>query len=191
MNGEPRYFFPKPYADFVQKLRVAYGFFLLITFVWFSQPTSRALVVGLPISLLGLAIRTWAAGHLEKDQQLATGGPYAYVRNPLYIGTLLAALGIVVASCSFSLFVIFVIAFVFVYLPVIELEEQHLRQIFPDYRAYADRVHRLLPLSKWPGPQKSFSWAVYQRNKEQKAVLGFLVALAWLLYRTWLNAKVT
>jgi protein-S-isoprenylcysteine O-methyltransferase Ste14 len=191
VNGQPHYWFPKPYADFVQRLRVAYGFLLLVVFAYFSDPTPRALALGLPVSLIGLAIRAWAAGHLEKNQQLATSGPYAYVRNPLYIGTVLAALGIVIASCSLVLMIIFLIAFLLIYLPVIELEEQHLRNIFSDYGFYASRVHRLLPLSKWPGARGRFSWAVYRRNKEHKAALGFLVALLWLLYRTWLNANVT
>jgi len=175
--------FPKPYADFVQRLRVAYGFVLLAAFATLSKPTMEALWIGLPVSLLGLAIRAWAAGHLEKNRQLTTSGPYAWVRNPLYVGTLLAALGVVIASRSIALTVVFAIAFLLVYLPVIELEEQHLRSLFPDYGVYADRVYRLVPLRRWPARSKAFSWAVYRRNKEHKAALGFVVALAWLVIR--------
>lgn len=184
MTGEPRYFFPKPYADFVQRLRVACGFLLLIAFALFAHPTPDSLATGLPISIVGLVIRGWAAGHLRKNQQLATGGPYSYVRNPLYIGTLLTALGIVVASRSVVLACIFVIAFLLIYLPVIELEEQHLRTIFPDYPDYAARVYRLVPFSRMPARDARFSWAVYRQNKEHKAVLGFAVALLWLVFRT-------
>jgi protein-S-isoprenylcysteine O-methyltransferase Ste14 len=175
--------FPKPYADFVQRLRVAYGFVLLATFASLSRPTVRALLIGLPISLLGLAIRAWAAGHLEKNRRLTTSGPYAWVRNPLYVGTLLAALGVVIASRSLALAIVLAIAFLFVYLPVIELEEQHLRNLFPEYGVYAEQVYRLFPLRKWSGPGKPFSWAAYRRNKEHKAALGFFVALVWLVIR--------
>ncbi len=184
MNGNPRYFFPKPYADFVQRLRVACGFILLVTFAVFAQPTPSSLMAGIPVSIVGLLIRAWAAGHLEKNQQLATGGPYAFVRNPLYIGTLLTALGIVIASRSTVLVAVFAVAFLLIYLPVIELEEQHLRQIFPDYASYAARVGRLLPLSRWSATPHRFSWPLYRRNKEHNAALGFLVALAWLVFRT-------
>ncbi len=151
------YLFPKRYADFVQRLRVPCGFLLLIAFAWLSQPTACSLFIGVPISVLGLLLRAWAAGHLAKDRQLATTGPYRYIRNPLYAGTLIVALGIVIASRSIWLAIIFAIIFVLIYLPAIELEEQHLREIFPEYAAYAARIRRFLPLAKWPGAQTRFS----------------------------------
>ncbi len=86
--------FPKPYADFVARLRVPCGFVLVAAFAWFSNPDMRSLVWGLPVSLLGLGLRAWAAGHLSKDRTLATCGPYNYTRNPLYLGTLLVAAGL-------------------------------------------------------------------------------------------------
>lgn len=142
--------------------------------------------IGIPISIFGLLLRAWATGHLEKDQRLATTGPYAYMRNPLYAGTLIVALGIVVASRSVGLALLFAISFLLVYLPSIELEEQHLRDIFPEYVAYAARAHRFLPLAKWQGREARFSLALYLRNQEYKALLGFLVAVAWLISKPWI-----
>lgn len=179
--SEPRYWFPKPYADFVQRLRVPCGFLLLITFAWLSKPSLASMSIGLPIGLLGLALRTWATGHLAKDQQLATSGPYAYIRNPLYAGTLIVAVGIVIASRDLWLAIVFAAVFLLVYLPTIELEEQHLRGKFATYPQYAARVSRLLPLGRWPGESKPFSWSLYKRNREYKALLGFLIAVAWLI----------
>jgi protein-S-isoprenylcysteine O-methyltransferase Ste14 len=181
----PKYWFPKRYADFVQRLRVASGFVLLIAFAWLSQPTARSLVSGIPVALVGLGIRAWAAGHLAKDRELATTGPYAYARNPLYVGTLTVALGIVIASRSVLLFVISAAVFLFVYLPVIELEEQHLRDIFPSYDTYAVRVPRLFPARKWAGSKQKFSWKLYESNEEYKALVGFFMALVWLCWRCW------
>lgn len=177
--------FPKPYADFVARLRVACGFLLLGTFAWLSDPTIRSICMGLPISILGLLLRAWATGHLAKNQELATSGPYAYIRNPLYAGTLIVATGIVVASRSLILALIFAAVFLLVYWPVIELEEQHLRKIFPGYGDYASRVHRLLPTQKWPGKPTPFSLSLYRRNEEYKALLGFLLAVAWLMWKCW------
>jgi steroid 5-alpha reductase family enzyme len=129
-----------------------------------------------------LILRGWAAGHLAKNQHLATSGPYAHIRNPLYAGTLIVAAGIVIAARDLPLAIIFAAVFFLVYLPVIELEEQHLRKLFPEYEAYASRIHRLLPLARWPGGAGKFSWRLYGKNEEYKALLGFVLAVAWLLF---------
>ena len=176
-----RYWFPKRYADFVQRLRVASGFLLLLAFAWLSQPSDTSLLIGMPVSMLGLLLRAWASGHLAKDQRLATSGPYAYLRNPLYVGTLTVALGIVIASRNLWLALIFGAVFLFVYLPVIELEEQHLRDIFPEYDFYARRIHRFLPVARWDENNARFSWRLYRSNEEYKAFAGFLAAVAWLV----------
>ena len=99
--------FPKPYADAVARLRVPSGFLIVAVFAWFSHPTRASLLSGAPVALLGLALRAWAAGCLAKNRELATGGPYAYTRNPLYLGTLLVAAGLVVASRSILLGALF------------------------------------------------------------------------------------
>lgn len=179
----PTYWFPKAYADFVQKLRVPFGFLLLIAFAWLAEPSRRSMLIGIPVCVLGLSIRAWAAGHLAKDRELATTGPYRYLRNPLYAGTLTVAAGIVIASRNLWLAIIFVAVFLFVYLPAIELEEQHLREIFPSYTEYALQVHRLLPLARWSGGERPFSWRLYRHNEEYKALLGFLLAVAWLVWK--------
>jgi hypothetical protein len=89
----------------------------------------------------------------------------------------------VIAARDWWLAAIFAAVFLLVYLPVIELEEQHLRNIFPDYARYADHVYRLFPLRKWRGGESRFSWALYRKNEEYKALLGFLCAAAWLVFR--------
>lgn len=95
-----RHWFPKPYADAVARLRVPAGFVMLAAFAWFSHPTARTLLFGIPLSLDGLALRAWAAGHLAKNQRLAQSGPYAATRNPLYLGSLITALGLAAAGNS-------------------------------------------------------------------------------------------
>lgn len=181
------YWFPKPYADFVQRLRVPFGFVLLIGFGWLSHPSPKSMLIGLPIATLGLLLRGWAGGHLAKNENLATSGPYAYVRNPLYLGTLTVAAGLVIASQNIVLSVVFAVAFLFIYLPAVELEEQHLRKIFTDYADYARAVGRFFPLSRYRRDPRPFSWGLYRRNEEFKAALGFLVASAWLLGKCLLN----
>ena len=174
--------FSKPYADAVAKLRVPCGFVLVAAFLWLSTPTLASLGAGLPVALLGLALRAWAAGHLEKNRMLAESGPYAYVRNPLYIGTLSVAAGFVIASRRWELGVLFAAVFLLIYLPVVELEEQHLRSLFPEYADYAKRVPRLWP--RFTGhSSKHFRIEVYVRNQEYQALLGFLIGVAVLIWK--------
>jgi len=148
-----------------------------------AAPTARSLAIGAPISIAGLALRGWAAGHLAKNQRLATGGPYAYTRNPLYLGTALVAAGLVAASRQAALAVLFAAAFALVYLPAIELEEQHLRNLFPEYEEYARRVPRLG--SRIPGQAGAeiFRLALYRKNEEYKAAVGFLAVVALLIWK--------
>ncbi len=176
--------FPKPYADLVARLRVPSGFLIVVVFAWFSRPTWESLGWGVPASLAGLWLRGWAAGCLAKNQQLATGGPYRFTRNPLYLGTLLVAAGLAVAARSPWLAGLFAAVFLLVYLPVIQNEEQHLRKIFPGYAEYADRVPALWPrVGQALGGQR-FRWALYRKNQEYQAGLGFLAGLAYLVWRT-------
>ena len=175
---------PKPYADAVAKLRVPGGFLMVAAFLWLSAPTWTSLAIGIPVSILGLALRAWAAGHLEKNRTLATSGPYACVRNPLYIGTLTVAAGFVIASRRWELGLLFAAVFLLIYLPVVELEEQHLRSLFPEYADYAKRVPRLFPAPGKSGG-KRFQASVYMRNQEYQALGGFLVGVAVLVWKCW------
>ena len=180
----PPSIFPKPYADFVARLRVPSGFLLVAAFAWFDHPSVPSLAFGLPVSAMGLVLRAWAAGHLAKNQQLTTGGPYAYVRNPLYLGTLVVAGGLAIACHSLGLAILFVLVFLFIYLPVIMLEEQHLRELFPDFEQYARTVPALIPSGKRSTSSSHFSWPLYRKNQEYQALLGFMAGLAWLIWKT-------
>ena len=177
--------FPKPYADVVARLRVPSGFLIVAVFAWFSHPTSESLAIGLPVSIAGLALRAWAAGCLAKNRDLATGGPYAYTRNPLYLGTLVVAAGLSIAARSWGLGALFAAVFVLVYLPVIQNESQHLHSLFADYSAYAAAVPLLLPRlkkfrAKNPNP---FRMALYLRNQEYNAGIGFTAGMLLLLWK--------
>ena len=180
-----RYWFPKAYADVVARMRVPGGFVLAAAFIWLADPTPRSLAVGLPVALAGLLLRGWAAGHLAKNQWLASGGPYRHVRNPLYLGTLLAAAGLVIAARDAWLALLFMLVFGLVYLPVIELEEQHLLTLFPEYEEYAARVPWLWPrLRPWGTPQRA-RWKLYRENEEYQAALGLLAAATVLFWKAF------
>jgi protein-S-isoprenylcysteine O-methyltransferase Ste14 len=177
--------FPKPYADLVARLRVTCGFIMVAAFAWFSRPDARSLAWGLPVSALGLVLRGWATGHVEKNIRLAESGPYAYVRNPLYIGTLLVAAGFAIASRQWGLGALFGAVFLLIYLPAIELEEQHLRKLFPEFAGYAERVPKLFPRLRAAGKPGRFRLEMYVRNREYQAGMGFVAGVVYLVVRAF------
>ena len=181
----PRYWFPKVYADFAQRLRAPSGFLMAAAFAYWSAPTAKSLAWGAAVSIPGLLLRAWAAGHLAKNESLATGGPYAFTRNPLYLGTLLVAAGLAIASRQPALVILFAAAFALVYLPAIELEEQHLRELFPEYEDYARRVPKLGVRLPTRLGVETFRVALYRKNEEYKAAAGYLAGMALLAWKIW------
>jgi protein-S-isoprenylcysteine O-methyltransferase Ste14 len=186
MNVKRRYFFPKHYADVVQRLRVPLGFVLVAAFALLADPTPTSLAVGLPAAAVGVLIRAWAAGHLEKNSVLAVSGPYAHVRNPLYVGTLTTALGLAIAARELWLAILFAASFLLVYLPAIELEEQHLRKLFPGYERYAELVPMVRPRLRPATSDGRFRFSLYRKNREYEALAGFLAGIAYLAWRAGL-----
>ena len=176
--------FHKPYSDVVARLRVPSGYLIVAVFGWFSHPSRLSLEAGAPIALLGLALRAWAAGCLAKNMELAKAGPYAYTRNPLYVGTLVVAAGLSIAARSVFLGGLFAAVFVLVYLPVIQNEQEHLQRLFPGYAEYSLDVPmlwpRLTPAWKLPNP---FRIALYLKNQEYLAGLGFTAGMLFLVWK--------
>ncbi len=166
--------------------RVPVSYPLALAYFWLARPTPASLALGAVIAAAGLVVRASAAGHLGKGQGLAAEGPYAYTRNPLYLGSALLAGGFCVAAHAWVPAALVTIYFAAFYVAVMHREEQELRAVcgraFDDYAA---RVPRFWPRLRRAnlesgGPRESFSWATYRRNREYRAVLGFLFALAAL-----------
>jgi protein-S-isoprenylcysteine O-methyltransferase Ste14 len=170
------------YAAWAARARVPLGLALSLAYLVLASPTLRWLLIGGSIALLGLVIRAWAAGTVEKDASLATAGPYSLTRNPLYLGSTLIGAGFAVAGRSLIMAVAFVILLISVYAPVIRREERFLLAKFGDsYRQYAARVplfvpRRLLP----PASPEHFLWSRYRKNREYEAGLGFIAGLVLL-----------
>jgi steroid 5-alpha reductase family enzyme len=175
--------FPKPWADAVQRLRVPSGILLAALFAWAAQPSWWSLLAASPLWFLGLGVRAWAAGHLRKNTTLTVSGPYAYVRNPLYAGTLLVAAGYALAARSPLFAAVVAAVFLLVYQPVMENEERHLRSLFPEFAHYAQKVPQLLPRGRKMADRERFEWAMYRRNKEEKALYGFLGVLSFVVLK--------
>lgn len=180
--------FPKRYAEWAARLRIPAGFAIAAVFFFLAQPTPLSLLAGGAVSILGLSLRAWAAGHLEKNQQLTTSGPFAHVRNPLYLGTLTGGAGLAIAGAQAGIGLLLVLFFVAFYLPVVEEEERHLRTLFPGYGEYASRVPKFVPslVPRYRGG-KPFRGALYRYNREYEAFAGFLVGMTLLVGKMMLG----
>jgi len=175
------------WARLARRIRVPLGFLSAIVFLWLARPTRTSIFAGSLIMLPGLVLRGFASGHVQKDKQLTTSGPYAYTRNPLYLGSLLLAAGFAVASRSWWVVAIMLLTFAVIYVPVIAAEERYLRNAFPEYDDYARHVPRLWPrLTPYRTAPAAFSLALYWKHREYQAAIGAAVMVAILIAKLFI-----
>ena len=175
----------KRYAAWAARGRVPLGFALGVAYILFSQPIVALLVGGGGVALLGVLLRAFAAGCLEKNQSLATGGPYAYTRNPLYLGSFLMGLGFALAGGSWILALAFLAFFVLIYWPVMRREEDFVRGQFAEiYNRYAATTPFFFPSRRGVSTSgESFQWARYRKNREYEAALGYVGGIIFLVLK--------
>ena len=173
-----------------QRFRVPLGFIFAAVFLFFARPEPLTLLIGAVISLIGLLIRAWSSGHIRKNQTLAISGPYAYTRNPLYVGSFIMGLGFTIASGVWWLAILFAILFLGIYLPVMRNEANELTAIFGDsFEKYAEEVPLFIPrLTKFRDENSStnkFELDLYLRYREYQAALGVAFALGILALKAY------
>jgi len=180
-----------------RRIRVPLGFVFAVLYFWLARPSWRFLALGAVLILPGLLIRASASGHVRKNEALATSGPYAYTRNPLYLGSLLMGVGFVVAARNWWVGVVLVVMFFAIYLPVIRDEEVFLRQKFPEFEEYARRVPRMFPRifpntelrAREEQSASGFSLELYLKHREYNALLGALAMVAGLFVKMILSRR--
>ena len=160
-------------------MRVPLGFLFGIIFLIAARPEAVTLGIGGIIAIAGILIRAWASGHIRKNQNLAVSGPYAYTRNPLYLGSFILGIGFTIASGVWWLGLIFIALFLGIYLPVMRVEAKDLTEIFgADYEEYARKVSLFFPRFKsYKASDAKFDMSLYLRYREYRAALG--LAFAW------------
>jgi protein-S-isoprenylcysteine O-methyltransferase Ste14 len=164
-----------------RRIRVPLGFVFAALYLWLATPTLISVMIGSALILPGLAIRALASGHIQKNEQLTTTGPYAYTRNPLYLGSLILAVGFAASARNWWIGAGLILFFLAIYLPVIHGEEAFLGEHFPEFAEYARQVPRLLPrLRSFGDVHGTFSWDLYWKHREYNAILGAIAVLAGL-----------
>jgi len=178
--------------NIARRIRIPLSFAVAVLYSWRAHPAWWSIGCGTLVAAAGLGIRAIASGYVRKNENLATTGPYAYTRNPLYLGSIIIAVGFALAARSWIVLGLFLVLFFVIYLPVIRGEESYLRERFPEFAEYERRVPRLLPWIGRPfsAPETlpgTFSWKLYLQHREYNALAGALamivlltVKLAWL-----------
>lgn len=172
-------------TNFWIRWRVRVGYAVGIAAFAFAHPQKKSLLWGAGIAILGLIVRGYAAGYLRKHQQLATSGPYAFTRNPLYLGSMFLAAGFCVASHSWTSTLLLAAYLAIFYPVVIRREQAELEKHYGSaFLEYASRVPAFWPrLSPATTSTARFSWPLYRQNREYEATIGLAVAMLilWLL----------
>lgn len=169
----------------LSRVRVRAGYTAGAIALFFAEPTTDSLIRGGVLAVAGELIRIWASGHIEKTHRLATGGPYAHTRNPLYVGSVLMALGLLVAA-RHPLSVVTGLAYLVVFYPVIVREEAaFLRAKFSDpYHDWAKHVPIFFPRLTPGGPRASkFEMSRLVANHEWRSVFGLALLAGFMIWR--------
>jgi protein-S-isoprenylcysteine O-methyltransferase Ste14 len=171
------------WSRIARRIRVPLGFVFAVLYFWLARPSWKFLAIGAAFIIPGLLIRALASGHVRKNEALATSGPYAYTRNPLYLGSLLIGIGFAMAARSWWVGIILVGMFFAIYLPVIRSEEAFLRANFPGFEQYVRQVPRMFPRItpyRSGGESGSFSMNLYLQHREYNALAGTILMAAAL-----------
>lgn len=172
---------------FLQRIRIPLGFIFAAVFIICAKPHMMSLAIGAGIAIIGLAIRAWASGHIRKAKTLAVTGPYAYTRNPLYLGSFILGVGFSVASGVWWLILVFMALFIGIYLPVMRVEADDIRRIFgPDFDEYERNVPVFVPrLTAWKKSDARFDFGLYLQYREYRAALGAAAAIGILAAKAY------
>lgn len=175
-----------------RRVRVPLGFVTAAVFLVWARPRGRSMAASAVLVVPGLALRGYAAGYVRKNAELTQTGPYAYTRNPLYLGSMLLASGFAVAAGRAWLGVLLAGMFLGIYWPVILSEEAFLREAFPGFDQYAAQVPRLLPRltrARCAGQEATgagrFSAERYRHHREYNALMGAAALYGALALRSW------
>jgi protein-S-isoprenylcysteine O-methyltransferase Ste14 len=171
---------------FFVRWRVRLGYPLAIAVLFFARPSPRSILYGALVGLVGLVLRAWAAGYLHKQEVLTVTGPYAYTRNPLYLGSAVLALGVAIATRSWISALLLGVYFTVFYSVVMRREEDELRpRHITNFDRYAAAVPlffpRLSPARLSDSTSAAFSLTQYKKNHEWQAAVGFLLLLIVLV----------
>jgi protein-S-isoprenylcysteine O-methyltransferase Ste14 len=169
---------------FNEILRQGVGLLLVAVCAHFAEPDSGTVIAGLVIALAGQVFRIYAAGFIFKNKQLASNGPYALVRHPLYLGNFLILIGFTLSAANLYVLIGVILFFLIWYPAAIAYEDGKLERIFEDeWREWSKNIRAIIPgRFRW-ADLKANGWDTYQsliRNGELPISLYLLSCGIWL-----------
>jgi protein-S-isoprenylcysteine O-methyltransferase Ste14 len=169
---------------FNEILRQGIGLLLVAVCAYFANLDTGFVILGLALALAGQIFRIWAAGFIHKNKQLATTGPYALVRHPLYLGNFLIMIGFTIASANLYVTLAVAVFWLIWYPAAIAYEDTKLERIFEDeWRAWSKNIRAVIPGRFRFSDLKADGWDTYQsliRNGELPITLYLGSCGAWL-----------
>ena len=179
----------------IRTLKYTILFVLIALLLIFARPTLPSFIGGTILIAFGELIRIWATGHIEKNKKLTTTGPYAYVKNPMYIRTFFIGTGFCITARNYYILAVGLALFFIYYIPYKKrVEARRLKRIFGDeYIDYdkkvSDLIPRLTPYKKGQGTSSVSKWhfRVLLSNNEQGTLLAIIVGLILMGIRFWLK----
>jgi protein-S-isoprenylcysteine O-methyltransferase Ste14 len=169
-------------------LRRLFTYGLAVILVIFAKPTPLSIGLGLAIISLGEALRFWAAGHLQKNEVLTTTGPYAHMKHPLYVGTVLITMGFCIMADHIYILAVALLVFSLYYLPYKnKVEEERMRRLFGEaYLDYAEKVPDYIPrLSPYGRSKGKWRWRTFIENSEEGIVASEVIGVFLIGMRLW------
>lgn len=158
-------------------------FVLLVS--WLGDTNLTLLYAGAAVAAVGELIRMWASGHVKKNKELATDGPYAYARHPLYVGNILILVGYSVASNTWWSFVLMAFLLWFYYPPAISYEDNKLKNIFGEqWVEWSQNIPALIPSFSSKSGSVGSDWSFKQSlmKNGEPVIAIYLLACLYLLY---------
>ena len=170
------------WAGHLARYRVPLGFVFGAAALWLARPTWPRLALGAAVAMCGEAFRVWASGHLKKGREVTQSGPYRLTRHPLYVGSSVIGVGLVIAAAHIVVAILVAVYLGIIVTAAIRTEEAVLRERFGDeYTKYRDSVTSA-------SSSRPFTIASAIQNREHRAIAGLLLAVALLALKIrWLS----
>ena len=170
-------------VEIIIRYRSFVGILSLIALLYVAKPSPVSVTIGFFFILTGMLFRAWASGYINKDQQLATDGPFSLTRNPLYFGNFVLGLGIAIAGNNALSYIIFFAYYLLFFPFLMTLEHKRLKEKFGTaYEEYAKNSHTFFPKLK-KVKRGEFNISFYMKNREYRVLYFSLFVIAIMILK--------
>lgn len=179
----------KNVIELIIRYRSTVGTISLFILLFLASPSAKSITLGFFLIMIGIFFRAWSSGHLNKDNELATDGPYALTRNPLYFGNFVLGFGIAIAGNNFYTYLIFFAFFLLFFPFLMVIEHRRLKKKFgKKYEEWSRKSNSFFPKIKRIR-DFNFNISYYMKNREYRVLLFSLLIIALLIlkYLRWIR----